>query len=149
IGRVSTANDAAFSAPADDVLLVGNGTTWQDKTLPTCTDTGGNHLNYDPSTNTFACGTSGGAGGGAPASATYLVVTFDGTLTNERGLVIDTQSGMAFTDGGANGNYTVSWAPQARNTNLTFWDNTGATRSLTADVAGAGTDPVITFTASS
>ncbi|GIW60555.1 MAG: hypothetical protein KatS3mg087_1621 [Patescibacteria group bacterium] len=43
----------------DDTVIVANGTTWEAKTLPSCTDTGGNHLNYDPATNTFSCGTSG------------------------------------------------------------------------------------------
>lgn len=34
------------------------------KTVPDCTDTGGNHLNYTQSGDTFSCGTSGGGGGG-------------------------------------------------------------------------------------
>lgn len=51
-----------LSAASDDNLMLGNGTTWQSKALTTCTDTGGNHLNYDASTNTFSCGTSGPSG---------------------------------------------------------------------------------------
>lgn len=47
---------------ADDTLWVGDGAgTAAAKTLPACTDSGGNHLNYDASTNTFSCGTSSSA----------------------------------------------------------------------------------------
>src|SRR5680860_402206 len=47
-----------FETPTDDVLVVGNGTTFDSKVLTDCTDTAGNHLNYDAATNTFSCGTS-------------------------------------------------------------------------------------------
>jgi hypothetical protein len=33
--------------------------------FPSCLDSGGNHLNYDPVAKTFSCGTSGGTGGGS------------------------------------------------------------------------------------
>lgn len=61
-----------LTAAADDNLMVGNGTTWQSKALTTCTDTGGNHLNYDASTNTFSCGTS--ASSAAPFSVASALV---------------------------------------------------------------------------
>ncbi len=51
-----------ITAP-DDRLLVGNGSGFDLKTLPDCDDTGGNHLNYDQTTNAFSCGTSGGGAG--------------------------------------------------------------------------------------
>src|SRR5262249_1501259 len=50
-----------LTTATDDNVMVGNGTVWQAKAVPLCTDTGGNHLNYDTATNTFTCGTSGGA----------------------------------------------------------------------------------------
>lgn len=49
-------------AVTDDTLPVANGTVFQSKTLPACTDTGGQHLNYDTATNTFSCGTTSGSG---------------------------------------------------------------------------------------
>ncbi len=53
--------------------LVATGTTAVvAKTLPNCTDTGGNHLNYTQSTDAFSCGTSGG-GGGTPGGSTTQV----------------------------------------------------------------------------
>jgi hypothetical protein len=59
-----TLGDARLSAnvpvltPTDDNIPVGSGSAWQGKAIPNCPDTGGNHLNYDASTNTFSCGTS-------------------------------------------------------------------------------------------
>lgn len=71
------------SAPAgDDQLLVSlSATAASWKTVPDCTDTGGNHLNYTQSTNAFSCGTSGGGGGGITTvgNVTSGTAAFDGT----------------------------------------------------------------------
>lgn len=48
---------------------------------------------------------SGGGGGGAPTNATYLTLTFDGTLTAER--VLTPSDGLFAIDAGANGAYTI------------------------------------------
>lgn len=53
-----------LTSAADDQTIVSSGSAWVAKTLPDCTDTGGNHLNYTQSSNAFSCGTSGGGGGG-------------------------------------------------------------------------------------
>lgn len=65
---------ALSSTIADDQVFVGSGSnTGAWKTLPDCTDTGGNHLNYNQSTNAFACGnSSSGGGGGSVATDDYL-----------------------------------------------------------------------------
>lgn len=47
-----------LTTATDDNTMVGNGTTWQSKSIPDCADTNGNHLNYTASSNTFSCGTS-------------------------------------------------------------------------------------------
>ena len=47
-----------------------------------------------------------GGGGGAPTDVSYLVLGTNATLTDERVLVIGT--GLASTDGGANGNFTIA-----------------------------------------
>ena len=52
--------------------------------------------------------TCGGGGGGAPTTATYLTLSTDGTLTNERVLTAGTNIGI--TDAGANGTLTVNVA---------------------------------------
>lgn len=59
------------TVPGDDKALISDGTTIQPVTVPNCPDTGGNHLNYNSSTNTLSCGTSSSGGGGCtPAGAT-------------------------------------------------------------------------------
>lgn len=57
---------AGSNQAVDDQALIADsatGSTW--RTIANCTDTGGNHLNYTQSTNSFSCGTT--AGGGAIA----------------------------------------------------------------------------------
>lgn len=48
----------------------------------------------------------GGGGSGAPVGAEYVVVSLDGTLTDERNLAVGT--GLSLTDGGANGPITIA-----------------------------------------
>lgn len=74
-------------ASADDAILVGNGTIWQSKTIPSCLDTAGQHLNYDPSTNSISCGTSGGSGGGA-AQQTFSAGATGATVTHTLGATV-------------------------------------------------------------
>lgn len=67
---------------ADDTTLVSSGSAWVAKALPTCTDTGGNHLNYDTSTNTFSCGTTSGiTGTGANPTAVVGATAVNGSAT--------------------------------------------------------------------
>jgi len=53
----------------DDTVIVANGTTWQAKTLPSCSDATTSKLLYDNSTNTFSCGTDQSSGGGTTFDA--------------------------------------------------------------------------------
>ena len=48
----------------------------------------------------------GGGAGGAPDNAEYLVLSLDAGLSNERALLQG--SNISFTDGGANGNFTIA-----------------------------------------
>jgi hypothetical protein len=48
------------------VITASNTATY--KTVPDCQDSGGNHINYTQSTDTFSCGSSGGGGGSDTAS---------------------------------------------------------------------------------
>lgn len=43
-------------------VFVTTGADYVVKALPACTDTGGNHINYNGSTQTFSCGTSNSVG---------------------------------------------------------------------------------------
>jgi len=62
--------------------------------------------------------TGGGGGGGAPTDAEYVVMSLNGTLTNER--VLTAGAGISVTDGGPGSNATIA--------------NTG----VTSNVAGTG-----------
>ena len=69
LGGQVAANQTAFGS--------GPG-TFATVTLPNCPDTGGNHWNYNNSTQTVSCGTSGsgsGVTGSAPVSVTAGVVS--------------------------------------------------------------------------
>ncbi len=50
---------------AADTVLLGNGASLDPAftSIPSCPDSGGNHLNYSTTTHTFACGTTGGTVG--------------------------------------------------------------------------------------
>jgi hypothetical protein len=50
--------------------------------------------------------TLGGGGGGAPTNASYVVISLDATLTQER--VLTAGAGISITDGGAGGNVTIA-----------------------------------------
>jgi hypothetical protein len=57
------------------------------KTLPDCTDTGGNHINYTQSSDLFSCGTSGATSGtvtttGSPASGNLAKFSGSSSITN-------------------------------------------------------------------
>lgn len=61
---------------ADDQLPVGTASdTVAYKTLPDCDDSGGNHLNYDTTTNAFSCGTAASGAGGWTDGGTNVYVT--------------------------------------------------------------------------
>ncbi len=44
--------------PATNAVPVSKGTGWSFPVLPACADSGGNHFNYNNTTQTFSCGTS-------------------------------------------------------------------------------------------
>lgn len=60
------------TSAADDTVLVGSGSAWQAKTLPSCSNATTSKLLYDTSTNTFSCGTDQTGGGGSSFSTLVL-----------------------------------------------------------------------------
>lgn len=87
-------------------------------------------------------GTVVGSGTGAPATATYVTITADGTLTSERRLTAGTA--MILTDGGAGSTVTLSLdqasAPVISGiwtfTNYTYLDSSGNQIQFHSDGAG-------------
>jgi hypothetical protein len=65
-------NGVTFSAsPASHTVpVITAANTAIYKSIPDCTDSTGNHLNYTQSSDLFSCGTSSSAGGGTPAGST-------------------------------------------------------------------------------
>lgn len=77
-----------------------------------------------------------GGGGGAPATAQYVVLALDGTLTSER--VLTAGAAISIVDGGANGNVTVS-VPDNAITDAKLRDS--AARSVIGRTAASAGDP--------
>lgn len=84
--QTTAVDQLAEITPTDDTVIVSNGSTWEKKTLPDCDDSGGNHVNYDTTTNAFSCGTSGGASSNGPRPNTrrwvYASSNGDSSYTN-------------------------------------------------------------------
>lgn len=88
---------------SDDTILNGSGSgTAAWISVPNCPDSGGNHLNYTASTNTLACGTTGGGSG-------YNTIQDEGGSLTQRNTVNFIGSGIVCVDdGGTKTNCTVS-----------------------------------------
>ncbi len=72
-----------LSTAADDTTLVSTGTAWEAKTLPNCTDSAGNHLNYTQATNAFSCGTSINPTGSITLTNAHLFVGSAGNVATD------------------------------------------------------------------
>lgn len=80
---------AALTGPTDDALLVGTGTSYQQKVLTTCTGAG-KAVTYDTSTNAFGCNTISGGGDALVANplsqfAATTSLQLSGVLSDETG----------------------------------------------------------------
>ena len=66
----------------------------------------GGKITTDSSGNLICANDTGGGTGGAPTDASYVVMSSNATLSAER--ILTAGSGISISDGGANGNVTVS-----------------------------------------
>lgn len=89
-----------LTASTDDNAMIGNGTTWESKTLPDC-DGDTTVLHYDTATNAFSCGDDD-TGGGGGATVTIVRLAADSALSTTTKTNL---SGISFTLS-ASTNYT-------------------------------------------
>lgn len=99
----------------DDTLIIANGSTWESKSIPSCSNATTSKLLYNSSTNTISCGTDQAGGGSsnsiengttnATVSSTEFDVDISGTqrmrLYNTGLLFTIGDSTMTFTDTGS------------------------------------------------
>lgn len=94
-----TNNTVTDTGAATGSLAKHNGTKFVNLPIGTA-----NQVLAVNGTGTDVAWTTGG-GGGAPTTSTYVTMTTDGTLTNERTLAVGT--GLTLTDGGAGSTVTL------------------------------------------
>jgi hypothetical protein len=68
------------TSPADN-LLVGDGTNWNLKTLPSCSNATTSKLLYNSTTDTFSCGTDQDSGAGTGVAAVADLASLPATCT--------------------------------------------------------------------
>lgn len=96
-----TAGVLGALAVTDDTIPVNNGTGPELKTLPDCDDSGGNHLNYDATTNSWTCGTSSSGG-------FYQTVQDEGISQTQRNILNFAGSGVLCADDTTKTTCTIS-----------------------------------------
>lgn len=94
-GTIPVANGGTnLTAATDDSVPIGNGTTWQAKTLADC-DATTSKLLYDQTTNAFSCGTDQDNGA---AASNYQTVADEGTGLTQRATINFTGAGVSCAD---------------------------------------------------
>jgi hypothetical protein len=130
---------AVFGAPTSNV------STWTFQTVPNCTDTGGQHLNFTQSTDGFSCGTSGGGGSVSMLGPSFLFGTPSYTASGAGSNVSPSgvaHGGMSFlvsplTTTIKHVNYKVVTAAAGGSGMLiAFYDSTGTTAICVALATG-------------
>lgn len=106
-GEIAADNDAWASGRGAVQFFDGTANTNLIGVLISDAPNDGDVPKYNVASGTITWEADAGAGGGAPTSATYIVASLDGTLTNERRLQ-GTANEVALADGGANGDMVIS-----------------------------------------
>jgi hypothetical protein len=98
----TTATTVNSLARTDDNIMVANGTIWQLKAVPSCSNSTTSKLLYDTATNEFSCGTdqSGGVGGSPGGSDTQVQFNDGGTFGGDAGLVFNKTTNVLTVAGG-------------------------------------------------
>jgi hypothetical protein len=119
------------SAPTAGQLLIGDATAgvWDAATL-----TAGSNVTITNADGAITIAASGGGGGGAPTDAEYVVLSANGTLTDER--VLTAGTAISLTDGGAGSTITVANTGVTSNVAGTGIGVSGATGAVTISNTG-------------
>lgn len=138
-GAVDAVDMVTTGTIADDKAFIADSSTagtW--RTMPNCTDTGGNHLNYTQSTNSFSCGTS----------STSSFAVYIGSFSRDTATASGTQSvtgvgfqptACLFFGAASSATAEVSWGADNDTANFCISDNHNAT----ADTFGLNSDSSI------
>lgn len=124
---------SGLTTATDDTVLVGNGSARQEKTLPNCMDSTGQHINYTASTNAFTCGTSGSTN----SFATITPTSGSSPVASSATDTLNIAAGSGITITGNSGTKTITVAvvnPLNQNTS-----GSAASLSATNDVPHGGT----------
>lgn len=145
-----------LSSAADDTIPVSSGSAWVATAIGDCDDSGGNHLNYDTTTNAISCGTSSsGGGGGTPGGSDTYVQYNDSSAFGGESTFAYNETTNALTVSTINSSAGVDLAASATAPAAT----TGASQAgkaatisasaaiASTDTAGAAAGGSITFTA--
>jgi hypothetical protein len=97
---LSTSGVFSVLAPTDDNIAIGNGTTWQLKAIPDCTDASGNHLNYTASSNSLSCGTTSSGGSGITGLTTNTIPKATSSTSIGNSLFTDDATTAAYSGTG-------------------------------------------------
>src|SRR5581483_6160791 len=105
-GTVATGNGGTgLTSAADDNVLIGNGSVWQSKVLPSCSNPTSSKLLYDTATNAFSCGTDQtGAGGSGITTLNSLTAT-----TQDFSKVDDTNVTLGISSAGSTHTFSMGW----------------------------------------
>ena len=139
------------NSAADQVIRTTASATASWATIPDCTDSAGNHINYTQSTHAFSCGTS------ASGAGTTSFSSLTGSTNTTAAMVVGSGASLAATGSGtidATTLLTKTWASPAaigtgtpaNITGLVITANTNFAGPLTGNVTGNVSGTSATFT---
>ena len=135
-------------AGTNNTVPVFSGAGMLGTALPLCSDSAGQHLNYDTATHTWSCGTSSTGGLSSGTSGKYLIATstttYDtsGALSEAAG-VVNASGGLTVGNVGTN-KLTIDPAAVTGTKTLTAINVSGTLRPTTGAIT---TDHVVAFAA--
>ena len=124
---------------------------WTD--MPLCTDSGGNHLNYNTATHLFTCGTSGGTAGsaafntitnGTNSSAAMVVGTGSSLGVSGTGTIAATSTPFSGVGAGTNANALVIGTGGSIGVSGTGTNNATSINGTTVPVNSAADQTLVT-----